>query len=176
MTERPQILVGGTLGRPRWNPGTGRFRPSEQASISVKVGDLTPHDCGLCDGPLAWLGREGDHDSWRCLNCGWEHTSKDCCNEWVPPLGDPFEDLLPSSEPMPPRRVLLRDPTLPHQIQLNYSYTTVEGRKQIVVVNCNCGRLRRIITDATEALGYYRDHLTAISNEIVDIPVSGDRL
>jgi hypothetical protein len=70
---------------------------------------------------------------------------------------DTLTDLLPETEPMPPRRVLMRDKTLPHQIQLNYS--TKRGQMH-VVVGCNCGRLRRVVTDADEALGHYRDHLT----------------
>ena len=37
------------------------------------------HDCGLCDKPIVWIGDEDGVPAWRCETCGWEHTSKDCC-------------------------------------------------------------------------------------------------
>ena len=39
------------------------------------------HDCGLCDGPLAYDGTTGGYDTWVCTDpeCGWWHISKDCC-------------------------------------------------------------------------------------------------
>lgn len=44
--------------------------------------DETPaHDCGLCDGPIQFAGHEGGYRTWKCTapDCGWWHTSKDCC-------------------------------------------------------------------------------------------------
>ena len=72
-----------------------------------------------------------------------------------------WADLLPETGPMPPRRVLMADKTLPHQIKLNYSM--VRGTFHALVVQCNCGRLRRIIptgdTAARDALDRYHAHL-----------------
>lgn len=39
-----------------------------------------PHNCGLCDGPIAFIRVENGYRTWRCLPCGWWHTSKDCCD------------------------------------------------------------------------------------------------
>jgi hypothetical protein len=39
------------------------------------------HDCGLCDAPLKFAGMAGEHTQWDCTDpeCGWTHTSIDCC-------------------------------------------------------------------------------------------------
>lgn len=116
------------------------------------VATVAPHACVMCGGPLAWDGPEGPHDAWRCAACGWDHISTGCCDGAV-------EDLLPETGPMPPRRVLMRDPTLPHQIRLDYSSRLGEGIHS-VVVGCNCGGLRKPVVTAEYALALYRDHLT----------------
>lgn len=71
-----------------------------------------------------------------------------------------FADLLPETGPMPQPRVVMRDPTLPHQIKLDYRRVHRNVRTIVVVVGCNCGRLHRVITDADRALIAYRNHLT----------------
>ena len=38
------------------------------------------HNCGICDGPLVFVGLGGDYPAWRCARCGWWHTAKDCCD------------------------------------------------------------------------------------------------
>lgn len=38
------------------------------------------HDCGMCDSPIVFDGvDEAGNRLWRCSNCDWTHTSKDCC-------------------------------------------------------------------------------------------------
>jgi hypothetical protein len=37
------------------------------------------HDCGMCDGPLGYLGILGRYVWFQCRACGWEHCSYDCC-------------------------------------------------------------------------------------------------
>lgn len=126
---------------------------------------VAPHACGICDGPLAWAGSEGPYDAWRCAACGWDHLSKDCCDEQAAmrDMLRGFADAIgvfPETGPMPPRRVLLADRTLPHQIQINQAQTSYRGKRTArLYVDCNCGRLHRVITTAEEALTRYRDHL-----------------
>jgi hypothetical protein len=115
------------------------------------VATVAPHACGICDGPLTWAGREGPYDAWHCATCEWDHVSKGCCDGTLGWIGD----LLPETGPMPPRRVLMRDRSLPHQIIIS-----IEGHGQRLTVGCNCGSLHRAITDAVEARDAYRAHLT----------------
>lgn len=39
------------------------------------------HGCGMCDAPLRSLGTEdGSYATFECTECGWWHTSADCCD------------------------------------------------------------------------------------------------
>lgn len=50
-----------------------------------RMGTPVPaHDCGMCDGPLAYAGRTRDGIAlWRCTVCPWRHTSRDCCQTTI---------------------------------------------------------------------------------------------
>lgn len=44
------------------------------------------HECGLCDGPLGYLGTLGRTVWFQCRACGWEHCAVDCCEDDLVPL------------------------------------------------------------------------------------------
>lgn len=51
-------------------------------NVSSRLG--TPHDCGLCDGRIVLDGADEEGRTlWVCVDCGWRHTSKDCCEVMV---------------------------------------------------------------------------------------------
>lgn len=39
------------------------------------------HDCGMCEGPLRYVETVNGHQQWVCRDCGWTHTSQDCCDQ-----------------------------------------------------------------------------------------------
>lgn len=41
------------------------------------------HDCGMCDGPLEFMGKLGRSYTFNCRACGWWHTSQDCCTDEI---------------------------------------------------------------------------------------------
>lgn len=58
--------------------------------LAAQVAELTqrlalttiaaPHDCGMCDAPLTFVGWEGKYKTWLCGSCGWWHIARHCCH------------------------------------------------------------------------------------------------
>jgi hypothetical protein len=72
---------GGPVGILHLSPDNVRWlreRLGEYLDDIAQPRDV-PHDCGLCEGPLRYLGDEDGIPAWECTACGWQHTSQDCC-------------------------------------------------------------------------------------------------
>lgn len=52
---------------------------SELAQRLALTTMVAPHDCGICDAPLTFVGWDRKYKNWICVSCGWWHTAKDCC-------------------------------------------------------------------------------------------------